>query len=63
VGREHLICGYGFTAEPDFLYVLERATGKTVSKVPLKSGPDFLIEKDGELFVRTYDTDYVFTVR
>ncbi|WP_437586322.1 hypothetical protein [Sorangium sp. So ce1000] len=60
---DHLLCGYGFTAEPDFLYVLERATGKVVSKVPLKSGPEFLVEKDGKLFVRTYDTDYVFEIR
>lgn len=63
VHGDHLICGYGFTAEPDFLYVLERATGKTVSKLPLKSGPDYLIEKDSALFVRTYDTDYVFSIR
>ncbi len=60
---DHLLCGYGFTAEPDFLYVLERATGKVVSKLPLKSGPEFLVEKDGKLFVRTYDTDYVFEIR
>ncbi|WP_441292419.1 hypothetical protein ACSRUE_20355 [Sorangium sp. KYC3313] len=60
---DHLLCGYGFTAEPDFLYVLERATGKVASKLPLKSGPEFLVEKDGKLFVRTYDTDYVFEIR
>ncbi|XXX73388.1 hypothetical protein WMF30_37685 [Sorangium sp. So ce134] len=60
---DHLLCGYGFTAEPDFLYVLERATGKVVSKLPLKSGPEFLVEKEGKLFVRTYDTDYVFEIR
>ncbi|WP_437313934.1 hypothetical protein [Sorangium sp. So ce385] len=60
---DHLLCGYGFTAEPDFLYVLERATGKVVSKLSLKSGPAFLVEKDGKLFVRTYDTDYVFEIR
>ncbi|XYH94148.1 hypothetical protein ACMHYB_40805 [Sorangium sp. So ce1128] len=60
---DHLLCGYGFTAEPDFLYVLERATGKVVSKLPMKSGPEFLVEKEGKLFVRTYDTDYVFEIR
>ncbi|KYF84770.1 hypothetical protein BE11_05910 [Sorangium cellulosum] len=60
---DHLLCGYGFTAEPDFLYVLERATGKVVSKLPIKSGPEYLVEKGGKLFVRTYDTDYVFDIR
>ncbi|WP_437686171.1 hypothetical protein [Sorangium sp. So ce176] len=60
---DHLVCGYGFTAEPDFLYVLDRATGKVVSKLPIKSGPEYLVEKEGKLFVRTYDTDYVFDIR
>ncbi|WP_438014453.1 hypothetical protein WMF18_26540 [Sorangium sp. So ce315] len=60
---DHLLCGYGFTAEPDFLYVLERATGKIVSKLPIKSKPDFFVEKEGKLFVRTYDTDYIFEIR
>ncbi|WP_437619144.1 hypothetical protein [Sorangium sp. So ce1151] len=60
---DHLLCGYGFTAEPDFLYVLERATGKVVSKLPMKSGPEVLVEKEGKLFVRTYDTDYVVDIR
>ncbi|MGK3992031.1 hypothetical protein [Sorangium sp. So ce1024] len=60
---DHLLCGYGFTAEPDFLYVLERATGKVVSKLPIKNKPDYLVEKEGKLFVRTYDTDYIFDIR
>ncbi|MBK9263483.1 MAG: hypothetical protein IPM54_27215 [Polyangiaceae bacterium] len=59
----YIICGYGFTAEPDFLYVLSRANGKTVSKTPLKSGPTYLVMKDGKLYVRTYDTDYVFDIK
>ena len=28
--------------------------------VEIKSGPEYLIEKDGRLFVRTYNRDYVF---
>ncbi|MGK4003248.1 hypothetical protein WMF31_11535 [Sorangium sp. So ce1036] len=60
---DHLLCGYGFTAEPDFIFVLERTTGTIVSKIPIKSGPEVLVEKDGKLFVRTYDTDYVFEIR
>jgi hypothetical protein len=34
-----------------------------VDKVSVKSGPEILVEKDGRLFVRTYDTDYVFDLR
>lgn len=59
----YLVSGYGFTAEPDWLYVLDRATGAVASRTRLRSGPDVLIEKDGRLHVRTYDTDYVFEFR
>ena len=31
--------------------------------VCVKSGPDMLFVKDGKLFVRCYDTDYVFGLR
>lgn len=59
---DHLVTGYGFTAEPDFLYVLRAKDGAAVAKIPLKSGPSYLLRKDGRLFVRTYDRDYVFRV-
>ncbi len=57
-----LITGYGFTAEPDFLFVLDMKTGKRVHKVKLKSGPGFILEKDGRLFVRTYNMNYEFSL-
>jgi outer membrane protein assembly factor BamB len=56
----YLITGYGFTAEPDHLFVLDRQSGKPVSRTPIASGPDKLVSYDGKLFVRTYDTDYEF---
>ncbi len=55
-----IVTGYGFTAEPDFVFVLDLATGKTEQKIPVKSGPELMRLKDDRLFVRTYDTDYVF---
>jgi tetratricopeptide (TPR) repeat protein len=60
---DYIITGYGFTAEPDHLYVLDRTTGKTVSKIRLRTGPDYIIEKAGKLYVRTYNTDYVFDIK
>ena len=57
-----ILSGYGFTSEPDFLFVLDRASGRVLSKVKVASGPDYLIEKDGDLLVRTYDHDYVFAI-
>src|SRR5690606_15984352 len=58
-----IISGYGFTAEPDFLYVLYMKTGEVVERKKLKSGPEVILEKGGTLFVRTYDRDYEFVVR
>lgn len=58
-----IICGYGFTAEPDFLYTLDKRSGAIVQKIPLKSGPSYIIRKDNAVFVRTYNTDYVFEIK
>ena len=58
-----VICGYGFTAEPDYMFVLDQETGKTVKRTPVASGPSVLVMKDNALFVRTYATDYVFDVK
>lgn len=51
------------TAEPDFLFVLDMTTGAIVQRVALKSGPEEIVDKDGKLYVRTYDRDYVFALR
>lgn len=59
----HLIAGYGFTEEPDFLYVLEMATGKVEAKMPVNSRAEYIVLRNGKLYVRTYDTNYVFEPR
>ena len=59
----YILCGYGFTKEDDFIYVISRADGKTVSKTQIKQGPAYLAMKGKQLFVRAYDTDYVFDVK
>lgn len=58
-----IISGYGFTAEPDYLYQINRYTGKVLDKILLKTAPEYLIEKTSVLYVRTYNTDYQFTVQ
>jgi len=57
-----IFCGYGFTAETDYLYQLERITGSVLAKTKLKSKADYIIHADDKLYVKTYDTDYVFEV-
>jgi hypothetical protein len=58
-----IICGYGFTAEPDYLYLINKNTGEILQQIPLKTAPDYIIPKDNKLYVRTYDTDYVFRIQ
>lgn len=55
-----LLCGYGFTAEPDYIYQLDLGSGKVIDKTAVKSKADYLILKDNILYVRTYNTDYTF---
>ena len=57
-----IVCGYGFTAEDDFLYRIDRDTGRILEQIPLASQAYFILQKDDRLFVRTYDTNYVFQI-
>lgn len=58
----HLISGYGFTDEDDFLYAIDAGSGAVVQRVKVKNGPSFLWTTEDRLYVRTYDTDYVFAL-
>ncbi len=57
-----IFTGYGFTAEPDYLFQIDRLTGTVLEQYKIKSKADYIIYKDDKLYVRTYDTDYVFEV-
>ncbi|MEM6996263.1 MAG: hypothetical protein AAF721_37495 [Myxococcota bacterium] len=57
-----IISGYGFTAEDDFLFLLNAADGTVAKKITLKSGPRALVVKDDRLLVRTYNTNYEFSL-
>lgn len=57
-----IVCGYGFTAEDDFLNLIDKHTGKLLEQIPVKTQPDYIIRVDDLLYVRTYNTDYVFQI-
>jgi hypothetical protein len=57
-----VIAGYGFTAEPDFLHVVDRETGRVLARRRLDSAASYLEMKDGRLHVVTYNSVYVFEV-
>lgn len=54
-----LVTGYGFTSEPDFLYLLDRRTGEVRQRFPVRSGPTYILRKGDRLHVRAYDSDLV----
>jgi hypothetical protein len=57
-----IICGYGFTAEPDYIYLLDRFTGDEVDKIKVNSAP-YQFEIVGDtLYVATYNTAYEFRI-
>ena len=57
-----IFCGYGFTAEDDYLSQLDKNTGEVIDRLPLKKMPDLMAEKDDRLYVHTYSYDYVIEV-
>lgn len=58
-----IISGYGFTAEPHYLTQIDRLTGKLLKKDDLRKSPEYILFKGNTLYVRTYDTDYRFSVK
>ena len=57
---DSIYCGYGFTAEPDFIYVLNRNNGKVQKKIKVKSAPDYFIVQEENMYVLTYNTEYLY---
>lgn len=56
VAGKHLITGYGFTAEPDFLFVLKRSDGSIAQRIPVATGPQRIeLESPAEVVVELYD--------
>jgi hypothetical protein len=58
-----IICGYGFSGEPDFIYTIDINTGEVVDKISLRSGPDYFILSDGVIRLSTYNTDYTLSYK
>ena len=58
-----IVAGYGFTAEPDFLYLLDRRTGKVLDRLAVPSAPEVIKLRGDLLHVRTYDRQLVVKLR
>jgi hypothetical protein len=53
--NEVIVSGYGFTAELDYLYAIDRATGHVVGRILLPTGPERIRRHGNVLTVDTYD--------
>ena len=58
-----IVSGYGFTAEPDYLYLLDKKTGDVRQRLAVKSKADYIIHKNNKIYVRAYDTDLVVNLK
>ncbi|WP_033152442.1 hypothetical protein [Pseudobutyrivibrio ruminis] len=63
VDGDTIICGYGFTSEPDYIYLLDKHTGDKVDEISVKSAPEQFDIKGDTLYVATYNTAYEFTIQ
>jgi hypothetical protein len=54
-----IVSGYGFTAETDYLYLLDRRTGRPIARLLLPTAADYIVRKGSLLHVRTYDHDVI----
>jgi outer membrane protein assembly factor BamB len=59
----YLVTGYGFTAEDDYLYLLDRRNGRVVERLKLPSAPERITKSGGRFVVRTYDHVIVVKLR
>ncbi len=63
VTKHYLVTGYGFTDEPDYLYLLDRATGKVVDRLLLPTAAEHVTWQGTAIRVRTYDHVVVVRLR
>ncbi|HEX6038054.1 hypothetical protein [Longimicrobium sp.] len=58
----YIVAGYGFTAEADSLFLIDRATGRILDRQPLDSAHSYLEMRGDDLVVVTTNQVYVFGI-
>jgi len=59
---EWLISGYGFTSEPDFLYIVDQVSGQVLAWQALDSAADYLEMDEDALWVTTTSRVYRYRI-
>jgi hypothetical protein len=57
-----IVSGYGFTDEPDYIYLISRLTGEVYDRFQVSTAPEYMVYEHGCLYLLCYDTQYVFQV-
>lgn len=57
-----IICGYGFTNEKHYVYVVDKQTGRRAQQILIAKSPSYFSLKGNRLYMRTYSFDYVLSV-
>jgi hypothetical protein len=63
VAGDVIVSGYGFTSEPDYLFVLGARTGQVLDRLLVPSGPESIALHGDRLSVRTYDRSLIVRLR
>ena len=63
VAGDVIVSGYGFTDEPDYLYALDRRTGRVLDRLLLPNAPERIVLHGRTLDVDTYDHHVVVELR
>lgn len=59
----YIYSGYGFTDEPDFVYLIDRQSGQIITQCPIESAPCYMELTDEGLFVEDYrENGYLFKI-
>ena len=58
--QDAILTGYGFTDESHYLYVLNQKDGRIVQKITTKKMVEYILNKADDIYVRTYNLDYIF---
>lgn len=61
--KDTIVCGYGFTKEPDFIYTLDLYSGKVLDTLPVKSGPAYFILQNDLIHVATYNNNMTLSYK
>ena len=63
VEKDFIISAYGFTAEKDFVYLINRTNGQIIDKYKVNSDPQYMEVYNNKLYVVDYNsTVYIFNI-